>query len=371
MTSTDQRWMTLALKEGRRARVWSAPNPAVGCAIVRDDTLLSSGFTHPPGQAHAEVHALSQTRDAAGATVYVTLEPCNHTGMTPPCVDALIDAGVARVVIACIDPDPRVSGKGIERLKAAGIEVVQGVCEFEAQQDLSGFFMRLERGWGRVTVKVGASADGRTAMASGESQWITGVDARSDVQAWRASSDVIVTGSGTVAADDCALTVRPCDNRFDSDDWSRALTAPSLRAVIDSRGMTPPLAQVVTGDVPTLIFTEDATSLDVAMPSTVTQVKVSTNDGGLDLRQILRMLGERGANEILIEAGPTLVGALERQNLIDQWLIYMAPVMLGPDARPLHSAHFSSLAHAHRYAIVSHDMIGDDLRIIMRPATGD
>jgi diaminohydroxyphosphoribosylaminopyrimidine deaminase/5-amino-6-(5-phosphoribosylamino)uracil reductase len=218
---------------------------------------------------------------------------------------------------------------------------------------------------------MGASMDGGTAMASGESQWITGVDARSDVQAWRASSDAIVTGSGTVAADDCALTVRPCGNRFDSDDWSRALTAPSLRAVIDSRGITPPLAKVVTGDVPTLIFTKDATSLDVAMPSTVTQVKVPTDDGGLDLRQILLALGERGANEILIEAGPTLVGALERQNLIDQWLIYMAPVMLGPDARPLHSAHFSSLAHAPRYAIVSHDMIGDDLRIIMRPANRD
>ena len=157
---------------------------------------------------------------------------------------------------------------------------------------------------------MGASADGRTAMASGESQWITGVGARSDVQAWRASSDVIMTGSGTVTADDCALTVRQCDNRFDSDDWSRALTAPSLRAVIDSRGITPPLANVVTGDVPTLVFTEDATSLDAAMPSTVTQVKVPANDGGLDLRQVLLALGERGANEILIEAGPTLVLSL-------------------------------------------------------------
>lgn len=361
--------MRLAMAAGHRARIWSAPNPAVGCVVVKDDRLLATGFTHPVGEPHAEVHAISQVADitdVAGATVYVTLEPCSHTGRTPPCVDALISAGIARVVIACEDPDPRVSGSGISRLTAAGIEVLGGVCEAEASHDLAGFFLRLRRGYGRVTVKMAMSADGRTAMASGESQWITGVEARADVQAWRASSDVILTGIGTVEADDCALTLRPCANWLDADDWERAMARPTPRAVVDTNARTKSTARVLHGDAQTTVFTAPGAALPLDVPKSVSQQVVATTDSGLDLQQLLMWLGEQGANEILVEAGATLVGSLEQAGLIDQWLIYVAPVMLGADARPAHRATFASLEQANRYSIISHDLIGDDVRITMR-----
>ncbi len=363
--------MGLAIKAGRRARVWSSPNPAVGCAIVKDDEVLATGFTHPTGQAHAEVHALSQVADAMGSTVYVTLEPCAHTGRTPPCTQALIDAGVSRVVIACIDPDERVAGKGVDQLRSAGIDVALGVCSAEAAEDLAGFFLRLKRGYGRVTVKMAMSADGRTAMASGESQWITGEKARADVQAWRACSDVILTGSGTVKADDCSLTLRPCDNRLDSDDWTRAMICPTPRAVIDTRASTSASANVVSAGTPTTLFSKAGVTLDTSMPSEVNHVVVPTEGAGLDVREVLMALGEQGANEILVEAGPTLVGALEQASLIDQWLLYMAPTLFGADARPVNYAVFNSLGQANRYSITAHDLIGDDLRIIMRQVLRD
>lgn len=368
MSRSDESWMSEAIKVGRKARVWSAPNPAVGCVLVKDDQLLAAGFTHPTGQQHAEVHALSRTDDAKGATAYVTLEPCAHTGHTGPCVEALIDAEVARVVVACVDPDPRVAGKGIARLEAAGIDVITGVCEAEAEDELRGFFLRLSRGWGRVTVKMAMSADGRTAMASGESQWITGSAAREDVQAWRAESDVILTGRGTVEADDCALTLRQCVNRLSDDDWQRALTRPTPRAVVDSHAMVGCSAKVVSGETPTYLFTGSDAILDSAMPAVVTHVQIARDDTGLDLKAVLKALGDRGANEILVEAGPTLVGALEQQGLIDQWLIYMAPSMLGADARPAHTGVFKKLSDAPKYTITSHNLIGGDLRITLRAA---
>ena len=363
--------MRLAIEAGRRARVWSSPNPAVGCVIVRHDAVLATGFTHPTGQAHAEIHALSQVADATGSTLFVTLEPCAHTGRTPPCTQALIDAGISRVVIACIDPDERVSGKGINQLRSAGIDVALGVCEAEAAEDLGGFFLRLKRGYGRVTVKMAMSADGRTAMASGESQWITGERARADVQAWRACSDVILTGSGTVKADDCSLTLRPCDNRLDSDDWARAMMSPTPRAVVDTHASTPASANVVAAGTPTTVFTRMGATLDSSMPTDTRHVAIPRGHSGLDLRQVLMWLGEQGANEILVEAGPTLVGSLEQEKLIDQWLLYMAPMVLGADARPTNRAVFNSLGQANRYSIMAHDLIGDDLRIIMRQVAED
>ena len=354
MPRSDEEWMSEAIKVGRKARVWSAPNPAVGCVLTKNDQLLASGFTHPTGQQHAEVHALSQTDDAKGATAYVTLEPCAHTGHTGPCVEALINAEVSRVVIACRDPDPRVAGKGLARLETAGIEVKTGVLEAEADEELRGFFLRLSRGWGRVTVKMAMSADGRTAMASGESQWITGPAAREDVQAWRAESDVILTGRGTVEADDC----------------ERALDRPTPRAVVDSSAWVTPDAKVVSGEVPTYLFTRPGATPDSAMPPTVSHIQVAANGGGVDLKAVLKALGDKGANEILIEAGPTLVGALEQEGLVDQWLIYMAPSMLGADARPMHSGVFKKLSDAPRYSITSHNLIGGDLRITLRAADG-
>ena len=368
MHHSDEAWMAEAIKVGRKARVWCAPNPAVGCVLVKADQRIASGFTHPTGQQHAEVHALSQTDNAKGATAYVTLEPCAHTGHTGPCVEALISAGISRVVIACVDPDPRVAGKGIQRLESAGIDVSTGVLEVEAYQELRGFFLRLSRGWGRVTVKVAMSSDGRTAMASGESQWITGQAAREDVQAWRAESDVILTGRGTVETDDCALTLRPCANRLSGEDWQRVLADPTPRAVVDSAAAVAPNAKVMTGETPTYLFTRLDATPAAPMPSSVTHVPVASHEQGVDLTAVLKVLGDKGANEILIEAGPTLVGALEQQGLVDQWLIYMAPAMLGADARPVHSAVFKKLGDAPRYSIESHDLIGGDLRIILRAA---
>jgi diaminohydroxyphosphoribosylaminopyrimidine deaminase/5-amino-6-(5-phosphoribosylamino)uracil reductase len=215
------------------------------------------------------------------------------------------------------------------------------------------------------------SADGRTAMASGESQWITGEKARADVQAWRACSDVILTGSGTVKADDCSLTLRPCDNRLDSDDWTRAMICPTPRAVIDTSASTSASANVVSAGTPTTLFSKAGVTLDTSMPREVNHVVVPTEGAGLDVREVLMALGERGANEILVEAGPTLVGALEQASLIDQWLLYMAPTLLGADARPLNYAVFNSLGQANRYSITAHDLIGDDLRIIMRQVVRD
>lgn len=368
MPRSDEAWMAEAIKVGRKARVWSSPNPAVGCVLVQHDQLLASGFTHPTGQQHAEVHALSQTDDAKGSTAYVTLEPCAHTGHTGPCVEALISAEVSRVVVACLDPDPRVAGKGVARLEAAGIEVMTGVLEAEADEELRGFFLRLSRGWGRVTVKMAMSADGRTAMASGESQWITGPAAREDVQAWRAESDVILTGRGTVATDDCALTLRKCANRLSDADWQRALARPTPRAVVDSFAVVAPNAKVVSGETPTYLFTRSDAKPDSAMPPSVSHIQVSSHESGVDLTAVLKALGDQGANEIFIEAGPTLVGALEQEGLVDQWLIYMAPSMLGADARPAHSGVFKKLSDAPRYSITSHDLIGPDLRITLRAA---
>ena len=360
MSYSDEHWMRLAIEAGRRARVWSSPNPAVGCVIVRHDAVLATGFTHPTGQAHAEIHALSQVADATGSTLFVTLEPCAHTGRTPPCTQALIDAGISRVVIACIDPDERVSGKGINQLRSAGIDVALGVCEAEAVEDLGGFFLRLKRGYGRVTVKMAMSADGRTAMASGESQWITGSLARQDVQRQRAASSAIITGIGTVLADDCSLTVRSDELGFEGVELERALYRPPTRVVLDSNGRTPKGARVLSGNAPSLVITAPGKQ-PIARASHRTARVMS---GGLDLRGILSGLGAEGANEILIESGPLLAAAFLQEGLVDELLIYQAPLLLGSSARPLADIAFSELKDGIQLAYREVSRLGPDLRII-------
>ena len=351
----------------------AAPNPRVGCVLVADlagpnDEQIAEGWHKGAGLPHAEPEALAQVQgEAKGATAFVTLEPCCHTGQTGPCSTALIAAGIQQLVIASRDPNPKVSGGGIAELEAAGVAVFF-LAEFEAEARAlnRGFFSRMERGRPFVRCKLAMSLDGRTALANGESQWITGVEARADVQAWRASSDVILTGIGTVEADDCALTLRPCANRLDADDWERAMARPTPRAVVDTNARTKSTARVLHGDAQTTVFTAPGAALPLDVPKSVSQQVVATTDSGLDLQQLLMWLGEQGANEILVEAGATLVGSLEQAGLIDQWLIYVAPVMLGADARPAHRATFASLEQANRYSIISHDLIGDDVRITMR-----
>ena len=358
--------MAEALVEADNGRFWTSPNPAVGCVVVVGDNLVGRGFTQPAGQAHAEIVALASCTSTRGATVYVTLEPCAHQGRTGPCVEALIAAGVARVVVAVEDPDPRVAGAGVARLRAAGIEVTVGVGAREAARQLAGFLLRMQRGWGRVRLKLACSLDGRTAMASGESQWITGAAARRDVQRLRAASSVILTGIGTVLADDCSLTVRSAELGLAGDELARALHRAPNRAVLDSAGRTPAAARVLSSAAKTTVFT----AAGHAAPAGAEHTIVPHDDSGLDLRAVLRALGEAGANEILVEAGPTLAGAFVRSGLVDELVIYQAPLLLGRTAQPLLDVVMEALAEGIQLAYQDVSPLDPDLRIIASLPTG-
>ena len=358
--------MAEALAEADQGRFWASPNPAVGCLVVSGDQVLGRGFTQPAGQAHAEIMALGNCSSAKGATVYVTLEPCAHQGRTGPCVEALIAAGVARVVIAIEDPDPRVAGAGIVRLREAGIAVTVGVGAREAAWQMAGFLLRMQRGWGRVRLKLACSLDGRTAMASGESQWITGAEARSDVQRLRAASSVILTGIGTVLADDCSLTVRSAELGLAGDELQRALHRMPERAVLDSCGRTPVAARILQDGAKTTVFT----AAGYGGPSGAEHKVVAHDDSGLDLRGVLQALGETGANEILVEAGSTLAGAFMRSGLVDELVIYQAPVLLGTTAQPLLNVVMEELAEGIQLAYREVSPLGPDLRIIASLRTG-
>ena len=355
--------MQRAIELGRQARYWSAPNPPVGCVLVRDDQEVGAGFTQPAGQAHAEVMALNAAGDATGATAYVTLEPCSHHGQTGPCASALIDAGVARVVVAVEDPNPQVAGSGITALRAAGIEVELGEGADRVEADLAGFLLRMRRGYGRITLKIAMSLDGRTAMASGESQWITGEDARADVQGLRAEADLIVTGVGTVLADDCRLTLRADELPLDGEDKDRALAHPPARMVLDSKGRMPADAQILEGGQTTVVTTQNI-ALD---ESGQTAVLGADAEGRVDISAWTQYLGEQAFNEILVEAGATLSGALLRGGWVDRLIIYQAPKLLGDDARAMAAMNFSALADAPEFQINEVARIGADLRIIAAP----
>ena len=355
--------MQRAIELGRQARYWSAPNPPVGCVLVRNDTEVGAGFTQPAGQAHAEVMALNNAGDAAGATAYVTLEPCSHQGQTGPCASALISAGVGRVVVALEDPNPQVAGRGIAALRSAGIEVELGEGADTVEGDLAGFLLRMRRGHGRITLKVATSLDGRTAMASGESQWITGEAAREDVQRLRAESDLMVTGVGTVLADDCRLTLRSDELPLTSDEKARALAHPPARMVLDSKGRTPPDARILKGGDATVMITENAklgdTVQSVALPADA--------EGRVDIGSWVQYLGEQAFNEILIEAGPTLSGALIQGGWVDRLIIYQAPTFLGNGARPMAVMSLDTLADAPGFQITEVTRLGKDLRIMATP----
>ena len=355
--------MQRAIELGRCAGYWSAPNPPVGCVLVRDDQEIGAGFTQPAGQAHAEVMALSTAGEVNGATAYVTLEPCSHQGQTGPCASALIDAGVSRVVVAVEDPNPQVAGSGIAALLAEGIDVDVGEGADQVEADLAGFLLRMRRGYGRITLKIAMSLDGRTAMPSGESQWITGEDARADVQRLRAESDLMVTGVGTVLADDCRLTLRADELPLDGEDKERALAHPPARMVLDSKGRTPADAQILAGGETTVITTEN---IALSEPSQV--VVLAADAGGrVDIGAWLQHLGEQSFNEIMVEAGPTLSGALLKGGWVDRLIIYQAPKLLGDDARAMAAMTFSALTEAPEFEINEVTRIGTDLRIIAAP----
>jgi diaminohydroxyphosphoribosylaminopyrimidine deaminase/5-amino-6-(5-phosphoribosylamino)uracil reductase len=334
--------------------------------LVRWGQVVGEGHHQRAGEPHAEIVALAEAGGAArGSTAYVTLEPCSHHGRTPPCTDALIGAGVRRVVVAMRDPDPRVDGSGLARLDRAGIATAHGLLAGEAAEINRGFVRRMLTGRPWVTLKLGASLDGRTALADGTSKWITGERARADVQRLRARASAIVTGSGTVLADDPMLTVR--DPEFD------LRGRRPLRVVLDSHLRTPTNAQVLCFAGSTLILTRDADSpLAVPLREAGARVEaVRSADSGLDLGDVLDRLGSLDCNEVLVEACPTLAGEFVRQGLVDEIVVYMAPVVLGDAARSLFNLPpLSRMCDRCEFEWRDVVRIGDDLRLTLRPKRG-
>ncbi|MGE8362848.1 bifunctional diaminohydroxyphosphoribosylaminopyrimidine deaminase/5-amino-6-(5-phosphoribosylamino)uracil reductase RibD [Pseudomonas sp.] len=368
MMTSDQGFMARALELARKGLYSTHPNPRVGCVIVRDGVIVGEGWHARAGEPHAEVHALRQAGDKArGATAYVTLEPCSHHGRTPPCADALVDAGVARVVAAMQDPNPQVAGSGLLRLMNAGIAVQSGVLDSEARALNAGFVKRMEHGLPFVRVKLAMSLDGRTAMASGESHWITGPEARAAVQRLRARASVVLTGADTVLADKARLTVRPDELGLSAELTALALTRPPLRVLVDGR-LRVPLTQPFFQEGPALVATcAAAAARDRYLSDGHELLAVPGSNGHVDLRKLLVELAARGANEVLVEAGPRLAGALARLGLVDEYQLFVAPKFLGSSARPLLDLPLARMAEAQALKIVDMRAVGEDWRITAVP----
>jgi diaminohydroxyphosphoribosylaminopyrimidine deaminase/5-amino-6-(5-phosphoribosylamino)uracil reductase len=323
----DYRHMARAIHLAERGLYTTDPNPRVGCVLVNGGDVVGEGWHERAGEPHAEVMALRAAgQRARGATAYVSLEPCSHHGRTPPCADALINAGVARVVAAMQDPNPLVAGQGLARLQAAGIAVENGVLSTQAAALNPGFIKRMKCGRPWVRLKLAASLDGRTALASGESQWITGEEARADVHRLRARSSAIVTGAATVLADDPSLTARLDDEVLQP-----------LRVVLDARLQTPPTARLLSLPGRTLICTLNANTpaADALRAAGAEVVAVAGEGERIALPSLLDLLGQRHINEVMVESGPTLAGAFVQAGLVDELILYLAPHLLGDDARGL------------------------------------
>ncbi|MBG8560283.1 bifunctional diaminohydroxyphosphoribosylaminopyrimidine deaminase/5-amino-6-(5-phosphoribosylamino)uracil reductase RibD [Pseudomonas qingdaonensis] len=362
----DAHYMARALELARKGLYSTHPNPRVGCVIVRDGQVVGEGWHVRAGEPHAEVHALRQAGELArGACAYVTLEPCSHHGRTPPCAEALVKAGVARVVAAMQDPNPQVAGQGLKRLADVGIEVASGVLEAEARALNPGFLKRMEHGLPFVRVKLAMSLDGRTAMASGESQWITGPAARSAVQRLRARSSVVLTSAQSVLADNARMTVRADELGLDADSTALAMARPPLRVLIDGRlrlPLTAPFFQagpvlVVTAAAPVAQYAQAGHDL-LSLPGT---------DGHVDLPALLRELARRGASEVLVEAGPGLAGAFAQQGLVDEYQLFIAAKFLGSSARPLLDWPLARMSEAQALNITDMRAVGDDWRVTAIP----
>jgi diaminohydroxyphosphoribosylaminopyrimidine deaminase/5-amino-6-(5-phosphoribosylamino)uracil reductase len=357
---TDTRHMAEAIQLARRGLCTTAPNPRVGCVIAQGERVIARGYHRRAGQAHAEVEALREAGTSArGATAYVTLEPCSHHGRTPPCAEALIGAGVARVVAASQDPNPLVAGRGLERLRAAGIAVECGILEREAVALNAGFFKRMKTGMPWVRVKLAMSLDGRTAMADGTSKWITGEAARADVQQLRARSCAIVTGIGTVLHDDPRLDVRAVT----AEGWSPGRQP--VRVVVDSRLRMPTSARVIGEAGETLVATavRDPAREQALADAGATLLHLAGSDGRVDLRALFAHLAVAQCNEVLIEAGATLAGAALRAGLVDELVVYAAPTLMGSAARPLLELPFTGMDQRMELEITDITAVGRDWRI--------
>lgn len=337
----------------------TTPNPRVGCVIVRDGAIVGEGWHERAGEPHAEVHALRQAGNTArGADVYVTLEPCSHHGRTPPCAQALIGAGVSRVVAAMPDPNPKVSGSGLKLLQAGGITAVAGLMEAQARQLNPGFIMRMKRDRPWLMLKVAASLDGRTALANGTSQWITGPAARSDVQRQRARSCAILTGIGTVMADDPQMTVREL-----------VIGRQPLRVVVDSHLRIPLNARILHGGNTLIACIEgDGEKKAQLRAMDVTLLELPESDGVVCLATLMQALARREINEVLVEAGATLNGALMRCGLVDELLLYYAPALLGGDACSMFTLPpLTEMAQRIDLDILGIDRVGQDIRVRATP----
>lgn len=357
---SDIHWMSLALSWAEKAMYITTPNPRVGCVIVNaQGVLLGAGHTQPAGQAHAEMMALqdakSQGHSVAGATAYVTLEPCSHQGRTGPCCDALIHAGLSRLVVAVQDPNPQVNGNGISRLRQAGIQVDVGVLEDKAKSLNPGFFKRMTQGLPWMRLKVAASLDGQTALTNGESQWITSASAREDGHAWRARSCTVLTGIGTVLEDDPQLNVRDIDTP----------RQPSL-VIIDSKLQTPLNAKLWHAEREVWIYcaSEDSDRKAALEAKGASVTCLPNAQGKVDLRALVHDLGKKAINEVHIEAGFKLNGSLLAAGVVDELLVYLAPLLIGQGLGMANLGSFESLSQALKLDIQNVTIIGDDVRLI-------
>ncbi|HEY8354690.1 MAG TPA: bifunctional diaminohydroxyphosphoribosylaminopyrimidine deaminase/5-amino-6-(5-phosphoribosylamino)uracil reductase RibD [Methylophilaceae bacterium] len=360
----DYRYMEEALRLAEAGMYTSMPNPRVGCVIVRDGIIVGRGAHLRAGEPHAEVHALREAGDRAkGADVYVTLEPCSHHGRTPPCADALIAAGVRRVFAAMQDPNAKVAGSGIANLQRHGIEVQCGLFEQEARELNPGFISRMMRGRPFVRSKVAVSLDGRTALGNGVSQWITGEEARADVQHWRARSCAILTGVGTVLQDDPQMNVRRPDLLKLSGGRQ------PLRVVVDSRLRISPEARILEGGNTLVAYAADSGNKAQALQDAGARlIRLPGGDGHVDLLQLMRHLTAHEINEVLVEAGAVLNGALQQAGLIDEYLFYYAPVLLGSDARGMFDLPpMTEMRQRIGLKMLDVERLGADLRIRARP----
>jgi diaminohydroxyphosphoribosylaminopyrimidine deaminase / 5-amino-6-(5-phosphoribosylamino)uracil reductase len=357
-SAAERAHMARALALAERGLFTATPNPRVGCVIVNGGEVIGEGFHERAGEPHAEANALEDARrrgrDPRGSTLFVTLEPCNHHGRTPPCVDAILAAGITRVVAAMRDPNPA-AARGGERLRATGVRVDFGLMDAEARELNVGYIARMVRGTPWVRLKVAASIDGRTALANGSSQWITGQEARADGHSWRARACAVLTGVGTILQDDPQLTVRAV-----------ATSRQPLRVVIDRHADTPADARVLSGDGAVLLVTGGPRN--PAWPPHIEMLALPDPGGRVDLPGLMGILGRRGVNELHVEAGARLNGALLKAGLVDELLLYIAPSVLGDPARGIFElpAPLTSLSERAPLAWHAVDRIGPDLRLIAR-----
>jgi diaminohydroxyphosphoribosylaminopyrimidine deaminase/5-amino-6-(5-phosphoribosylamino)uracil reductase len=366
-TAQDHSMMGRALQLAGKARFTAAPNPAVGCVIVAGEHIIGEGFTRPPGGNHAEIEALQMAGQVTGGTVYVTLEPCSHQGKTGPCAQALIEAKVSRVVIACEDPNPKVSGSGIKQLQQAGIEVQLGLMEAQARDLNKGFFKRYTEGTPWVLVKMAASLDGRTAMASGQSQWITSPAARLDVQRLRAGSSAIITGIGTQEMDNPSLTLRITEQELGVEDPLQ----PPIRVVVDAHMRMSADARLLQAPGLCLVATLD-------QPQQREQSKALVDAGAeviflpaqgehVDLQALLEALAQRECNQVMVEAGAGLAGAFIAEGLLDELVCYWAPKLFGSEARPMFDLPIETIDAHLALSVKDMRMVGEDIKITMQP----